>query len=112
MLATLAITACGDAGEGSAGTTRSASQTLSPLAVQVTELETGIAGYCEVRSSGAASSADDEQAAHDVRALIDLARRHPRQVRGALAEVSVILSADCEDSRLQRPVNRALKALR
>jgi hypothetical protein len=112
MVAALVITACGDAGERTSETTRSSTETVSGLAAQVTELETSIAEYCEVRSSRRASPAENEQATHDVRALIELARRHPSQVRNALTEVSTVLRADCEDSPLQRRVNRALAALR
>jgi hypothetical protein len=90
------------------------------LTVQVSVLESDISEYCETRNSGSASAADDDKAAADVRELIRLARRDPDArlgsdarptVRDALAEVSVVLSSDCRDSPLQRPVDRALRAL-
>jgi hypothetical protein len=109
LLAVLAVTGCGDDGSGSQPTT--ADKPVPRLTVQVSVLETDIAEYCESRNSGSASSADDEEAARDVRELIRLARRE-RGVRDALAEVSVVLSTDCRDSPLQRRVDRALEALR
>ncbi len=89
--------------------------------MQVSVLESDIAEYCESRNSGSTSAADDDKAAADVRELIRLARRDPDRrlgsgarptVRDALAEVWVVLSSDCRDSPLQRPVDRALEALR
>jgi hypothetical protein len=115
VLATPAITGCGDEG-GGAPPTRTG-ETVPRLTVKVSELETGIAEYCEDRNSGSASAADEARAARDVRELIRLARRDPDArlgsgarptVRDALAEVSIVLSSDCRDSPLKRRVDRAL----
>jgi tellurite resistance protein len=112
LVAALVITACGDGKERAPENTRATTRTVSGLAAQVTELETSIAEYCEVRSSRRVSRAENEKARQDVEELILLARRHPAQARNALAETSIVLRADCEDSPLQRRVNRALDALR
>jgi hypothetical protein len=109
-LATVAIAGCGD-GPRAVSTVPPANQQVSRLAVQVAELETGIAEYCEDRSSGSASRADERTAADDVRRLIALARRNPHRKlpRDALANTATVLEADCANSPLQRPVNRALR---
>ena len=117
MLLALAVTGCGDEREepppAGAGTAP------SPLAVRVAELETGITEYCEITSSRRATTAQRREAVDDVIELIALARRDPdapvtgtATVRDALAGVSVVLSADCEDPRLRRRVDRALDSLR
>jgi hypothetical protein len=54
------------------------------------------------------SRAETRKAHQDVDALIRLARTHPDVARNALAETSITLRADCENSPLQRPVKRAL----
>jgi hypothetical protein len=79
----------------------------------VSELETAVAEYCEDRSSGSASPADERTAAADVQSLIVLARRKPHRKlpRDALANTSTVLEDDCANSPLQRPVDRALRAL-
>ena len=108
MILALAITACGDGQERSPEKAGTTTRTVSGLAAQVTELETNIAGYCEVRSSRRVSRAETTKARQDVDALIRLARTHPDLARNALAETSITLRADCENSPLQRPVKRAL----
>jgi outer membrane murein-binding lipoprotein Lpp len=119
VLATLAVTGCGDEGDGAQPT--AADKPVPRLTVQVSVLESDIAEYCETRNSGSASSADDDKAADDVRELIRLARRDPNArlgsgarptVRDALAEAYIVLSSDCRESPLQRRVDHALKALR
>ena len=112
MLATVAVAGCGE-GSGDSATVPPAKQPVSRLTVQVAELETGIAEYCEDRSSGSASRADERTAADEVQRLIDLARRNPHRklARNALVEVSTVLKDDCSGSPLQRRVDRALEAL-
>lgn len=117
VMATLAIGGCGDDPGTGDGTVTLPTETATPLAVQVSEIETRIAEYCEKRSSGSVSGADDDQAAADVRTMIRLARRDPgaevgsnATARGALANVGTLLDPDCNPP-LQRRVNRALDAL-
>jgi hypothetical protein len=114
----VAGTGCGDAEENSAPPAP-ADEPVPRLTVRVAALETRITEYCETRSSGAASAADDDRAADDVGELIRIARRDPgasigggteRTVGDALAGVATVLRSDCRDSPLQRPVERALDA--
>jgi hypothetical protein len=110
-----AVAGCGgrDSASRSVQTIPAANQPASQLAVEVSQLETGIAEYCEDRSSGSASRADGRIAAAEVRRLIALARRNPHRklTRDALANTYTVLKDDCADSPLQRPVDRALDTL-
>jgi hypothetical protein len=117
VLVALAVTGCGD--DRKEAPPADAESAPSPLAVRVAELETGITEYCEITSSRRATAAQRREAAGDVSELIALAHRDPdapvngtATVRDALAGVSVVLSADCQDPRLRRRVDRALDSLR
>jgi hypothetical protein len=107
-IAAIAAVGCGDSQP--AQTVIPANRPVSQLEVDVSELETGITEYCETRSSGSASPADERQAAAQVRRLIALARRYPgrKLTRDALASTATVLDDDCAGSPLLRQVNRAL----
>ena len=104
-----AVAGCGDedAGTPPARTAPPA----SPLVTRIAELETTVAEYCEIRSSGSATAADRARAVAAAEALIGLARRRAA-ARTALAETSVVIEVDCRDPALQRQVDRALRRLR
>ena len=117
-LAALAVTGCGDE-DGGSPPTRTATA-VSRLTVQVSELETAIAEYCEERNSGSASAVEEDKAAGDVQELIGLARRYPDEklgseatptARDALGDVLTVLRADCRNPALEQRVDRALDAL-
>jgi len=107
------VAGCGDGGSSSRSveTIPAAKLPASQPAIEVSQLETGIAEYCEDRSSGSASRADGRIAAAEVRRLVALARRHPQSklVHDALANTFTVLQDDCADSPLRRPVRRALR---
>ena len=105
----LAVVGCGDDDGGAppVGTAPAA----SPLVTQIADLETQIAEYCEIRSSGSATAADRARAVTAADALIRLARRRAAG-RAALERASIVIEADCRDPGLARRVDRALEALR
>jgi hypothetical protein len=101
-----AVAGCGDE-DGAAPPARTAPP-ASPAVARIAELETRIAEYCEIRSSGSATAADRARAVAATDALIRLARRRAA-ARDALERASVVIEVDCRDPALQRRVDRALR---
>ena len=104
-----AVAGCGDEEESATVPTRTA-PAASPLVTRIAELETTIAEYCEIRSSGGATAEHRARGLAATDALIQLARRR-EAARDALERTSVVIEVDCGDPALQRRVDRALASL-